>query len=293
MREMLLTPHTPEWPAPLPGHLSASSLKTFSRCPEQWRRYYLKGERERPGAALVWGSADHYAHETNFRQKIVTREDLPLGDVMDAFAQGVAESIDSYGGELEVEWGRVRLADVKDTGSRLVAAYHMKVSPLVYPVENGVEERFEIQVDQVPVPVIGYVDVETDKTVLDAKTASARVEEPKPEWRLQALLYQAARLKPVEFHVKTKTKTPAVYTARDYPGLRVPLNEAYVERQLDRVRYLVRRIAALFLEFGPDEPWPSTAPDVGWRDQVCNFCGYRPNCAWMRDYGKPGLRVIA
>ena len=51
------------WPTELRQHLSASSLRMLATCPEQFRRVYLKGERQRPGATLVWGSADHYAHE--------------------------------------------------------------------------------------------------------------------------------------------------------------------------------------------------------------------------------------
>lgn len=291
MSELVLTPHTPDWPEPLPRHLSASSLKTFSRCPEQWRRHYLLRQNERPGAALVWGGADHYAHEVNFRQKIETEQDLPAGDVLDAFAQGIADRIDEFGGESEVEWGRVRLSDVKDLGSRLVAAYHAGVSPWVYPI--AVEEKFELEVEHVPVPLIGYVDLETRKSILDAKTASAKVSEPKPEWRLQGLLYQAARRKPVEFHLKVKTKVPQIYTGVNMPGLRLPLNEPLVDKALVRVQYLVRQIASLYAEFGPDDPWPTTAPDVGWRDSYCGFCGYRPKCHWMADYGKPDLRVVS
>jgi CRISPR/Cas system-associated exonuclease Cas4 (RecB family) len=289
--EMVLTPHEPAWPDALPRHLSASSFKTFSRCPEVWRRYYLKGEKERPGAALVWGSADHYAHEVNFRQKIETREDLPVNDVIDAFVEGIENSIESNGGEFEVEWGDLRLEDMRDKGMAMVAAYHEKVSPLVFPV--GVEEKFSYQMEHVPVPIIGFVDVETEKTVLDAKTAKQRENEPKPEWRMQALLYQIAREKPVEFHIKTKTKVPAIYTARDLPYLRLPFNQSYVDQQVPRIQHLVRRIAAMYAEFGPDEAWPSTAPDVGWRDRFCNYCGYRPNCKWMSAYGKTELRLVS
>src|SRR5262245_12765341 len=96
----VLPPDTPAgWPDGLRTHLSASSLTMLGRCPEQFRRVYLKGERQRPGAALVWGSADHYAHEQNFAQKIVSHVDIPEGDVALAFAEGFDQKVESEGGE--------------------------------------------------------------------------------------------------------------------------------------------------------------------------------------------------
>jgi len=270
------------WGEPLPDHLSASSLSMFSRCPEQWRQRYVLGRKERPGAALLWGKADHFAHEVNFEQKIESHEDLPMGDVLDAFSQGITDALNEVGGELEVEWGRVRLADVKDNGSRLVAAYHSKVSPMVQPI--AVEERFEFVVPDVPVPIIGFIDTETERAIIDGKTSGARVAVPKPSWRLQGVLYQASKRKPVSWHVKTKTKVPAVYTSMDagFENLHVPFSERLVDLALVRVRHLVERIAGLMAEFGPDHPWPTTAMDVGWRDDFCGYCGYRPGCEWWR-----------
>lgn len=268
------------WDEALPAHLSATQLSMFSRCPEQYRQRYLLGRKERPGAALVWGSADHYAHEVNFRQKIESHEDLPTGDVLDAFADGIAKSLDEHGGELEVEWGRVRLADVKDRGAQLVATYHSRVSPLVQPL--AVEEKFELEVPGLPVPIIGYIDTETERAIIDRKTSSAKVTAPKPSWRLQGTLYQAAKRKPVSWHVGTKTKVPAVYTSLhpETPALHVPFEPTYVNVTLQRVTFLVESIARLFALYGPDNPWPTTAPDVGWRDNFCGYCGYRPECTW-------------
>jgi hypothetical protein len=32
--------------------------------------------------------------------------------------------------------------------------------------------------------------------------------------------------------------------------------------------------------YGVDDPWPTGAPDYGW---ACDYCGFRPDCAWWKD----------
>lgn len=261
------------WPLPT-NHLSASQLTMFQRCPEQYRRRYILGEKERPGAALVWGSADHFAHEQNFSQKITSGEDIPEGDVKLAFAEGFDQAVAKNGGENEVAWGDDKPGDLKDKGTELAACYHRQVSPSVQPV--AVEERFHVELPNVPVPVLGFMDVRTETTAIERKTAKAKKSKVEPQWRIQGLLYQAIGRLPVEWHVSVKTKTPAVYTPADLPGLRLPLNERTVDATLVLVQNSARAMMAYWRMFGPDEPW-SGAITHPW---ACDFCGFRSSCFW-------------
>jgi len=266
------------WPAELRQHLSASSLRMLATCPEQFRRVYIRGERQRPGAALVWGSADHYAHEQNFQQKIDSHEDIPGADIELAFAEGFDRSISDNGGEDEVDWGEDRPGDLKDRGVKLAATYHQQVSPRVQPV--AVEKPVTLMLPGVVVPVVGRLDIQTEATVIEGKTATARKSKPEPQWRLQGALYQLATGLPLEWHVKTKTKLPAVYTPREEPGLRFVAGRPLLEATVLRVHRLVTGMLALYATYGPDEPWPTGAPDYGW---ACDYCGFRPMCAWWQD----------
>ncbi|MBI3936384.1 MAG: PD-(D/E)XK nuclease family protein [Betaproteobacteria bacterium] len=278
---------------PAPGtllphdHLSATSLGTFSRCPptaEQFRRRYMLGERQRPGGALIWGSADDYAHTLNFGQKIASGVDLPESDVTLAFAEGFDQEVERGGGPDEIDWGDDKPGLLKDRGARLAAVYHQQVSPSVQPV--AVQEEFSYQVAGLPVPIIGRIDLETASALVEWKV-TARVErQPKQHWRTQARLYQAAAAekpralpaaKPLEWHVKARTKTPTVVTAATELGLLLMPSPAAVEATHERVRKLVTTLLHLIRTFGPDEPWPTHAPDYGW---ACNWCGYRPSCPW-------------
>ncbi len=256
-------------------HLSASSLSMFSRCPEQWRRVYMLGERQRPGAALIWGAADHSAHELNFRQKIDSHEDLKVDDVRTAFADAFDRKVEREGGTSEIEWGNDQPGDMKDKGVALVTVYHNHVSPRVQPV--AVESDIAIELPGVPVPIIGRIDVTTAVDVVERKTAARKdTLATKPQWRLQGSIYAIATGLPVSWHVAAKTKLPAVYTPFDTEGLRLEPTVTLMTSTELRIQRTVWQMLEMIAKFGPDETWPSGAPDYGW---ACGYCGFRPTCA--------------
>ena len=271
--ETLLGP-LPSWPAGLPDHLSASQITMYQRCREQYRRRYVLGERERPGAALVWGSADHYAHEQNFAQKIDSHEDLPVADVEEAFAEGFDRAVERSGGESEIQWGDDKPGTLKDDGTKLVAHYHRLVSPKVQPV--AVEREFSLVLLSVPVPIVGRIDVETAGPGIERKTARRAESQPKPDWRLQGLVYQLEHGRSVDFHVSVKKKTPEIITPESNERFSLP----YVERTVRTAERLVAHTAASIVSdyerLGPDEPWTGAVTHV-W---ACSFCGFKPSCPW-------------
>lgn len=263
-----------DWPDQLGDHLSATRLSMFQRCPEQYRRRYILGQKERPGAAMVWGSADHYAHEQNFTQKITSGEDISDADVQLAFAEGFDQAVERGGGEAEVEWGFDKPGALKDAGAKLVSVYHAQVSPRIQP--TAVEEKFSVALPGVPVPVIGYVDVKTAGEAIERKTAKAKQPKPKPDWRIQGLLYQAVDGRPVDWHVSVKTKLPAVYTPLEEVALKLPVNARTVDATKVLVRTISQAMLAYWRMYGPSEPWPGAITHP-W---ACDFCGFRKDCAW-------------
>jgi hypothetical protein len=134
------------------------------------------------------------------------------------------------------------------------------------------------------VPIIGRLDVETVGHVIEGKTTSARKAKPEPQWRLQGALYQIATGLPIEWHVKTKTKVPGVYTPEEEPGLRLFASKLLLDSTVERVRRLVAGMLVLYHVYGPDDAWPTGAPDYGW---ACDYCGFRPDCFWWKDEPVP------
>jgi len=269
----ILGPGRAAWP-PTIRHLSVSGCSMFDRCAEQFHRRYILGDKEPPKDYLVWGGADHRAHDHNWLQKIESHEDCPVGEVEERFVAAVDEIVDETGGEGEIQWqNSKKAADVKDRGVKLVHAYHQQVSPRVQPVK--VEEWFEVQVEGVPVPVVGRVDVEQEHAFIDRKTAARKASSLDPSWLAQARVYQLALGKPGEFHISAKTKTPGVYTPVEEPGLAVGWSRE-TDRQTEAwLRRTARAIGMYWQEFGPDEPWPGATSR---KDNPCSWCGFRDSC---------------
>ena len=295
------------WPDSV-KHVSASSLKTFVACPEQYRRRYLLGQKRPPSAALVWGRADHKAAEHNYRQKLTSGIDVAEGEIVDAFHANVEQTVEETGGAQELDWSspkdqssskRERAATVDDIharGEKMAVAYHRLAAPTVQPV--AVEERFEVTVAGVPVPLVGYVDLiaepvgvdplvavslgvdvpEPGPRIIDKKGVAKRLERVDPEMSFQGAIYQLARWLPHDWHISVKTKAP--YVLVGLPGLTIEATDerkAWVERA---IRSLLNELGECYVKYGAHEPWPATRALLhSWR---CQYCGYEPDCAWRK-----------
>ena len=206
-----------DWHPLLPSRLSPTQQAMGEgRCWEQVRRVYVKGERMRPGSALIAGSADHTAWNVNWDQKITSGEDLPLSVVQDAYSTALDAKIEEAGGFDGIDW-KEKPGKVRDLGAAGVAAYH-PVAGSVQPVR--VEQKIELHFDSVPVPVIGYPDVEMAAAIVERKTTGKSERAPKSHWRSQALTYQAALGKEVAWHTTYAYETPK--TGKQVSGVNTP-----------------------------------------------------------------------
>lgn len=266
-----------EWSDLLPDHVSFSQLGQFVRCDEQYRQRVILGHKEPPKGYLAWGSADSATAAFNFSQKVESHEDLPTAAVTEVFASELDRIVDEFGGESQVDWESSSAADVKDKGVALAAAYHKVAAPKVQPV--AVEEKFQLVIPTLPVPLIGYLDAETEHTILERKTSARKWTVPEGNYQAQARIYQLAKRKPVHFHVSTKTQTPGIYTPAEEPGLELPFVKAELAMTERWVLSTVRAILATLREFGPDEPWPGVRAQ---NRSSCSWCGYKPSCPWWQ-----------
>jgi hypothetical protein len=91
-----------------PGdRLSPSSHNQYRRCSAQWRYRHIDRLPDPPTGALTQGSAVHAAIGENMRQKIETRQDLPLAGVRALYREAWALLI---AGEYSDPFGRPKLA---------------------------------------------------------------------------------------------------------------------------------------------------------------------------------------
>ncbi len=273
---------THEWPAELPDHLSASSATMYHRCREQWRLRYVDGAKEAPSGALIWGIGDSEAAAWNYTAKILSHRDLPVTEVEEVFASTVDAKVDEFGGHSQIQWDAGQTAaTVKDAGVKLAALYHRQAAPHVQPI--AAEGKIEFTLPDLPVPVIGYVDVETVGEIIERKTAKAKFANGRPagNYLAQARVYQLALGKPLHFHVSTKTKVPAVWTPSEEPGLDLPYSDPNATRTARWLVATARAIVADLETFGPDGPWVGSEALL---QSPCSWCGYGPNvaniCRW-------------
>lgn len=259
-------------------HVSASSLTMYHRCRNQFRLRYLLGLKSPPVGYLLWGDAHHGTFEENFTRKIDTQEDMPVGELKSLFATRVDELTEQAGGDNEVQWESSSRAKVKDEGVKLVQAYREQAAPTVQPV--AVEERFDVFVDDVPVPVIGYIDVVEQARMIDEKTAARKSSQPNGQQAAQFGVYQLAKPLPLHMHLCTKTKTPGVYTPVEEPGLEVPYSQERNARTIRWIQNTVQAILADFHKFGPFEAWPGSHT---LSQSPCGWCSFKAHdCEWWR-----------
>lgn len=276
-----------EWPKEL-DHISATSVKMIARCPEQWRQRYMLGRKSAPAAALIAGRADHAAIEKSMRQKITSHVDLSVKEVKDEFTDVFEQEVNAVDiKEMEVKAGKELVTDrvskikvldrMKVQGADLVGAYHGMISPQIQPI--AVEEEFTITPGNLPVKVVGYIDLVAELDLelapegymIDRKRSGRSRTAPEPEWMIQAEVYQLFRPIPHAWHITVLNGTIVVPDGTN-KLLMPPRPREISERQLE---HLASMVGFYYMRYGPDEPWPVQGKLHPW---ACGYCGYRPDC---------------
>ena len=263
-------------------HLSASSLGMVLRCPRQFYRRYILGEKQRPGEAIVIGSFFHETLDWNYQQKIQSAVDFPLSDAVQYMGDvAVPKVIEEEGGEDNILWDTDLTTAHKDS-ERIMSAYYRSVVPRIQPVAT--EERFEMFFPGVEPPIIGYVDVRDATRILDTKTGKQATRKVKPSWQLQGRLYAQARGMPVEYHSVSRAKTPTIITGLESADMIVPVpTEAQAQNMMHTVKAAADYIEYLLGAYGVEQEWPAlgAVPDFTRNMLPCDFCGWREGCpAW-------------
>jgi hypothetical protein len=268
------------WP-PQVRHLSQSSVGMLFRCARQFQHRYLLGEKERPGEAIVVGSFFHEALDHNYAQKITSHTDLPLSEVVSYLHDAaIPKVLEQEGGVENIRWD-TNLDTARGDAERITSSYSRLVVPRIQPA--GREDRFEMQVEGVPVPVIGYVDVWEEGRTIDTKTGKQAASKVKPSWQLQGRLYAWATGRPTEYHSISRAKTPKIVTALESEAMIVPVPTPQQVGNMNHVFALgAAMISFYYSQFGDGE-WPANGavPDFTRNMLPCDFCGWRQGCpAW-------------
>lgn len=248
------------------GILSPSSISTYMRCPEQFRREYVKKEKRAPGAWAISGTAFHHARHTILGgQRYGVEFDNAL--LREAYERAWAHAIEEVG---ETTWGSETPEVMHERGWAMTELYHNELGKEVIPIR--MEYGAKGNVAGVPVPIYGRIDVETDEEIIDTKTGRQLFHKLRPEHYVQGILYCWLTKKPIRWH--SVSEKPACATNENLTVAPTPkvLNAA---ERIARLAY--RGIVCDLRELGPDEHWPGNGMASG----SCNYCSFRKRCVFV------------
>ena len=258
---------TLEIPRVLPvDYLSVSSVNTYIKCPEKWRRKYIDREYEPPSGAMILGSSVGAAEGHAYQVQIEEGTRPSTDDVLDLFSDEWDERIDSE----EVDWRCDDAGETKDVGVLAVKAYDSTIAPFVTPV--SVEREFNLQLEGVDWGFRGFFDLEdADGAVDDLKVRKSKLgadahTDIQPTSYLLARRAEGNPASGFNFHTMVKTKTPYAEV--------VPTERT--DAQLDQFVDRLYGIAAEIHWRMESDVWGGAVPGAWWCTE--KFCGFWDSC---------------
>jgi len=249
-----------------------STIGMGLRCGEQLRRRYVEGQIHPPGVAAIRGTSLHFANETNMKQKVKTREDLPVSDLQDAARDMYVEKVMNEGVHLPKEELPSK-NDILNKGLNetveLTALYREEVAPDIQPVE--VERSFQIHIDGCEMPIGGRMDLERSGKVDDLKTAGRKWSAGQIEKEIQPVMYSLAHemitgnRPEFIYHILVATKKPYRQIQR------ITVNDGHYQA----LRYKIQIIEKM-LKHGV---FPPANPASWWCSP--KWCGYWYSCKYV------------
>lgn len=133
------------------GFLSPTQIDMYLRCPYQFYRRYILGQKSPPAVAMVEGTTHHKVCEKNNLNKIKTGKDLPSGELEEYFADTWSDQ------QKEVEdWEKDRPDAILKRGRGLIRTYSRDFAPLLRP--RNAERTTAVPVG--PLKVLCVIDVD-------------------------------------------------------------------------------------------------------------------------------------
>jgi hypothetical protein len=145
-----------------PAHLSVSAVQLYARCPLAWRRRYVDGVVDQSTPPMLFGKAFAEAMEAQHRGE----------DADTVFARAHAGT-NAYPGA--------------EHGLRLLALYRER-----FNFDGRPEQKFTLYLpdrQQIPVPILGFMDLECDDEVVEFKTSRSPWSQARADAEYQSAVY--------------------------------------------------------------------------------------------------------
>jgi hypothetical protein len=257
-----------DWVLPV-DHLSVSQLNQFSRCERAYQQSYVVGDKAPASSDQVLGTAVHGAIAFG-----VIRPDYRPTEISEFFIDSAwPNAIEDQ--QQEIDWRDEDRDALRFRGALMVETYMKQVAPRLEV--DQIEKRFELKLPDVPVPIVGFIDITQKGTrpAIDIKTSAKAQYTILPGWLLQGRVYQLVEKRPIDWHVLTKQATPQAVTSAESAALLQPYSELQAERTRQLVKRIAWRINDAYKTHGPEEDWDWTGI---WHTFACKRCHWRGRC---------------
>jgi len=147
------------------AYLSASQINTFLYCPLSYKYGYLDGGiKEPPNIYMIYGTVMHGVLEYNYSQKMHSKKDCPVEDLIKLFIERFNMSAKGINFQNDTMRRSLQLS------AEATLNYYMKnIAPGIQP--KFVEYEFKIPLKNFPITIMGYIDLITeDDFIHDYKT---------------------------------------------------------------------------------------------------------------------------
>jgi len=261
---------------PKERYLSISQINTYMRCPMQWKFRYIDGLIKPPNFNLVIGSAVHKGIETNFEQKIKSKEDLAIDVIKDAYS----DEFEKRKVEIEDKEEKTKEGKSKDLGYKLSELHHQELAPRIQP--NYVEKEFYFKIPKteikdnkinkiieidIPWAFKGYIDLIDDlHYVIDNKTSGRKYSDDSADESLQLIGYSYAYKQEfgqlpqgIRYDVLIKTKIPVT-------------QQVYGKINQDKINQFLLSTFNIYKAITSGIFYPRKGTD-------CSWCGYKEECS--------------
>ncbi len=263
-------------------HISPSQISSYLRCPEAYRRRYVKGEKLPPAIAAVKGVSVHKSAEHDFRQKIQSRQDLQKEEILEVASATFDEKIKHEGvmlqPEEEARGKTIVMGEAKDSTVRMAELFIVggKTTPAIAPKYQPVEVELKqkIVLENSSHDLLGIVDmIDENKKIIDLKTTSRTMNQDTVDRMDQLTFYSLL------YRAKNGVD-PTGIVIENMVDLKQPKVETIeTSRSMEDYNPMINRINAIVDAINKGV-FPPTDP-TNW---VCSrkFCGFFPSCDYVK-----------
>jgi len=197
-------------------HLSASSINEYIACPARWL-LHVSGYRDKIGIPAMWrGKAVDKAIT-----KFLLEPDTPQADIL---SYAVREyNLDAEAAQYEgLPFSAQKAQDERENVQRYVHVALPHFASLGAPI--AAQKKIKLEYEELPIPIIGYLDLQYDGVVRDIKTVGRMPSKiPTSTCRQLAIYAEAEGNYPIVDYIHV-TKSKAQVVVMNVPDVEYHLN---------------------------------------------------------------------